>query len=58
MATLVLSVAGGIVGGTSSGRLARSRAGCRRIAGSAIDPVLFGGHDDRSGEGPRLADLK
>ena len=59
MASLVLSVAGArarrrLFGPV--GAIAGAPASAR-FAGNAIDRALFGGHSDRSVEGPRLADL-
>ena len=58
MAALVLSVAGGAAGGTvlgSAGAIAGRLIGA--IAGNVIDRTLLGSHNERSVEGPRLADL-
>ncbi len=58
MAALVLSVAGGAAGGAvfgSAGAIAGRLLGA--VAGSFIDRTLFGTHNERSAQGPRLADL-
>ncbi len=58
MAALVLSVAGGAAGGAvfgSAGAIAGRLLGA--VAGNFIDRTLFGTHNERSVQGPRLADL-
>jgi hypothetical protein len=58
MAALVLSMAGASAGKAvfgSAGAIAGRLIGA--VAGNAIDRALFGGHIDRSVDGPRLADL-
>src|SRR4051812_3821437 len=59
MAALALSVAGSAAGGAvfgSAGAMAGRLVGA--LGGYAIDQVLFGARQERSVEGPRLADLE
>jgi len=58
MAALVLSVAGGVIGGAvfgPAGAIAGRLVGA--IGGNLIDRALFATHEERNVEGPRLADL-
>ena len=58
MAALVLSAAGAAVGGSVLGQVgAFFGRVVGAVSGSVIDRALFGGHNNRSFEGPRLAKL-